>query len=239
MGDTGWCPRCGSEFQPGFTTCPDCGVVLSAEPPAPRHAPSLAGFEGHEPVSYDLQDWSEANRESLEWMLAGLEIPFEWDPPGVLTVPEGRADEVEGFIDYLDAGADGDAISAGGTGGLIREADWAEAPVGDEMSEVLGDGETSTEATEAASVAELVAPLRWLEPRLDELQKAYLVERSDHDPQTAFEHALAATLDGDSRARLTSVFDGDEDDVYGAGFGERELHRMRDGLERLAWTIPE
>jgi hypothetical protein len=25
---TGWCPRCGAEYRPGYTTCADCHVAL-------------------------------------------------------------------------------------------------------------------------------------------------------------------------------------------------------------------
>jgi hypothetical protein len=28
-----WCPVCGSEYQPGFTRCPDCDVALAADAP--------------------------------------------------------------------------------------------------------------------------------------------------------------------------------------------------------------
>src|ERR1700736_5158283 len=108
MGQTRWCPNCGSEFQPGFSTCPDCGVALVAQPPEPD-APRPVELEGHDPVAYDLRDWPQEDRDALDWMLGGIRIAFEWDPPGVLVVPEGRAKEVEGFIDYIDAGSGADA----------------------------------------------------------------------------------------------------------------------------------
>ncbi len=238
MGDTRWCPKCESEFQPGFTTCPDCGVTLIDEPP-PADEPPTMKLAGHQPVAYELQDWPQANRDSLEWMLAGIEIPFEWDPPGVLVVPEGRADEVEGFIDYLDALASEDATAIDGDSEQGTETTAAEAIVDDEVPDALGAGETSTEDTAARSGAELLGPLRWLEPQLDQLRRAYLTYRVDRDPETAFEKALATTLDDDSRARLTSVFAGDEDEAYGTGFGERALHTMQEAFEQLAWAIPE
>jgi hypothetical protein len=238
MGDTRWCAGCGSEFQPGYTTCPDCGVALTVEPPALPGVSRPSRREGHEPVAYDLQDWPLANRDSLEWMLTGLEIPFEWDPPGALIVPESRANEVEGFIEYLDAGAGADVASAASDAGSGTDAGRVQPAVGDEVLDALGNDETATPVSASASASELGEPLRWLEPQFDQLGRAYLVDRSDHDPESAFEHALAATLDEESRVRLMSIFDGDEDDVYGAGTGERALRAIRDALERLAWTIP-
>ena len=238
MGDTRWCPKCESEFQPRIATCPDCGVALIEEPPPPDEPPT-AKLAGHEPVAYELQDWPQANRDSLEWMLAGIEIPFEWDPPGVLTVPESRADEVEGFIDYLDALASVNATAIDGDREQGTETTAAEAVVGDEVPDSLRAGETSTEDTAVRSGGELPAPLRWLEPQLDQLRQAYLAYRVDRDPETAFEKTLASALDDDSRARLASVFAGDEDEAYGAGSGEHALHTMQETFEQLAWEIPE
>jgi hypothetical protein len=237
MSDSGWCPRCGSEFQPAITTCPDCGVSLTTEPPAPD-PPSATELEGHEPVAYELQDWPQADRDSLEWMLAGVEIAFEWDPPGVLMVPERRADEVEGFIEYIEARGD-DATATDGDVGQGSEASAPEPAVDDALPNTVGDGATATEDTVALSGADLVAPLTWLEPQLDQLRRAYLRYRADRDAESAFERALATTLDEDSQARLASVFDGDEDEIYGPGFGERALRTMRDAFEQLAWTLPE
>jgi hypothetical protein len=39
MARTGWCPKCGAEYRPGFTTCADCGVALVDDPPAPTLDP--------------------------------------------------------------------------------------------------------------------------------------------------------------------------------------------------------
>jgi len=238
MGDTRWCPRCGSEFQPGFTTCPDCGVALIGEPLPPDERPT-AKLAGHEPVAYDLQDWPPANRDCLEWMVGGIEIPFECDHRGVLVVPEGRANEVEGFIDYLDALASEDAPAADGDSGQVAETSAVDAVVDDEPPDTAGADETSTGDTAATPGQELLVPLRWLEPHLDQLRQAYLTYRADRDPETAFEKALATTLAEDSRTRLASIFAGDEDEVYGTGFGERAHRTMRDALEHLAWAIPE
>lgn len=32
---TGWCPKCGAEYRPGFTMCADCRVALIDHPPDP------------------------------------------------------------------------------------------------------------------------------------------------------------------------------------------------------------
>jgi hypothetical protein len=207
--------------------------------PLPPDEPPTKKLAGHEPVAYELQDWPQANRDSLEWMLAGIEIPFEWDPPGVLIVPEGRADEVEGFIDYLDALASQDGTAADGDSEQGTEVAATEAVVGNEEPDSLGANEMSTKDTAARSSGELSPPLRWLEPQLDQLRHAYLAYRVDRDPETAFEKTLASALDDDARTRLASVFAGDEDEVYGTGSGEDALHTMQETFEQLAWAIPE
>jgi hypothetical protein len=33
-----WCPKCGAEYRPGFTTCADCRVPLVDDPPPPAPA---------------------------------------------------------------------------------------------------------------------------------------------------------------------------------------------------------
>ena len=42
MARTGWCPKCGAEYRPGFTTCADCRVPLVDDPPVPSPDPSVA-----------------------------------------------------------------------------------------------------------------------------------------------------------------------------------------------------
>lgn len=39
MARTAWCPKCGAEYRPGFTTCADCGAALVDDPPAPALDP--------------------------------------------------------------------------------------------------------------------------------------------------------------------------------------------------------
>jgi hypothetical protein len=40
MTSTGWCPRCGAEYRPGYTSCADCHVALVDRQPDPE-APDL------------------------------------------------------------------------------------------------------------------------------------------------------------------------------------------------------
>jgi hypothetical protein len=37
----GWCPECGTEYEPAVVACPDCRVVLSAEPPEKGGVPQV------------------------------------------------------------------------------------------------------------------------------------------------------------------------------------------------------
>jgi hypothetical protein len=111
-----WCPRCGDEYRAGFTVCADCGVALvSAPPPERASGATVDETLGHEPVVYDLSGWSTDGRAAIEWILRGAGIAFEWDPGDVLVVPPARADEVEGFLDYLESGAGDEPDGAGDT----------------------------------------------------------------------------------------------------------------------------
>jgi hypothetical protein len=103
---TRWCPSCGAEYQTGVTECADCGVPLVDQPPAPTRRLAVDEAAGHEPVGYDLSDWDADRRAALEWMLSGRNIPFEWGDDNVLLVPPALADDVEGFLDYLESGGD-------------------------------------------------------------------------------------------------------------------------------------
>jgi hypothetical protein len=38
MPSTGWCPRCGAEYRPGYTSCADCHVALVDQQPDPEAA---------------------------------------------------------------------------------------------------------------------------------------------------------------------------------------------------------
>jgi len=42
MAPTVWCPQCGAEYRPGFTTFADCRVPLVDDPPVPPPGPTVA-----------------------------------------------------------------------------------------------------------------------------------------------------------------------------------------------------
>ncbi len=126
---TRWCPVCRAEYQPGVAACPDCGVDLVDDPPgAPTRRTSVDESAGHEPVGYDLSDWDADSRAALEWMLSGRNIPFEWGEDDVLLVPPALADDVEGFLDYLESGAGADDVEADGGDALGEGASASADP---------------------------------------------------------------------------------------------------------------
>jgi uncharacterized RDD family membrane protein YckC len=55
-------------------------------------------------VEYDLSAWPTEWHAGLELMLEGGGIPFEWDGPGILVAPRARQTEVDGLVDYIEAG---------------------------------------------------------------------------------------------------------------------------------------
>jgi hypothetical protein len=116
MAETKWCAACGAEYVARVTTCADCGVPLVETPPAD---PEPAAPNDGEPstLEYDLTDWTDDTRSSLEWMLRGRDVNFSWDEPGVLVVLERDEEVVDGFINYLSEGpgdiADSDEWAAG------------------------------------------------------------------------------------------------------------------------------
>ena len=103
MADTKWCPACGAEYVARVSTCADCGVALVDAPPAPERTDPVRTGGGGGPLEYDLTEWDDEARSSLEWMLRGRGITFEWDAPGILLVPEHEEAVVDGFVDYLAA----------------------------------------------------------------------------------------------------------------------------------------
>jgi len=138
MATTRWCPSCGAEYRPGVESCAECGVALVDVRPPRSDDEGQAGDEraSGEPVEYDLTDWPEDARRDLEWMLHGRGIAFAWPTEGVLVVPEARAEEVDGFLDYLAAGSP--AAEDVGVDGDVTE-DWRLAETVDEPVELSLD----------------------------------------------------------------------------------------------------
>lgn len=52
-----WCPKCGSEYRPGFVECPDCRVPLTTVKPPGR--PPRPTEDDHDELVYDLTGWGE------------------------------------------------------------------------------------------------------------------------------------------------------------------------------------
>lgn len=93
-----WCPRCGVEYRPGFTTCADCFVPLVDIQPEPTSS------EVHdEPVVYDLTEWPETKRSKLALLMRSAGIPIVWLEGDVLSVPAASERDMDNLIDDLDS----------------------------------------------------------------------------------------------------------------------------------------
>jgi hypothetical protein len=68
----GWCPSCGGEYRPGFTTCFDCGVALVHEEPV------FLEEDEREPLVYDLGGMTPGQRHVLGLLLDGRDVVHEW-----------------------------------------------------------------------------------------------------------------------------------------------------------------
>ena len=106
-----FCPKCGTEYRPGFTECADCKVPLVKEPPAPP---------AEEPPLDLVTVFSTADPGLLsvaETLLDGAGIPYEERgeelehviiPPIVLPVeirvPMDKADEAQEILRELQDG---------------------------------------------------------------------------------------------------------------------------------------
>jgi hypothetical protein len=64
-----YCPNCGSEYREGFYECADCGVALTAEPPAPPAVEQV-----REPVAI-LETGDPAEVAFVESLLQNAGIP--------------------------------------------------------------------------------------------------------------------------------------------------------------------
>ena len=73
-----FCPQCGYEYRPGVTTCPDCGELLSAEPPE-EPQPTDAGWP-----PADVPEEDEAALEGLS--TEPLVLVFETSDEAMATI---------------------------------------------------------------------------------------------------------------------------------------------------------
>ena len=82
-------------------------MVLVDKRPA-RITPPMAD---HEQLEYDLSDFTAERREAVTFWLVTSEIPFEWEPDGLLVVPSKWQLEVDAIIESMehpDAGRAGE-----------------------------------------------------------------------------------------------------------------------------------
>jgi len=94
-----WCPSCAAEYRPGFTECPDCIVPLVAKRPA-----ASAPTDDHQwYFEYDVSDWSDDDRQTLQFWLVVSQVPVEWADDR-LVVPIARAQDVDSIIDAIESG---------------------------------------------------------------------------------------------------------------------------------------
>jgi uncharacterized RDD family membrane protein YckC len=116
-----WCPACGFEYRTGFSWCPDCEVLLVDKRP-PRVMPPMAD---HDQLEYDLSDFAPERREAVTFWLVTSEIPFEWEPDGLLVVPSKWQLEVDAIVESMEAP---DAGRAGEVGAYPAEVIDADPP---------------------------------------------------------------------------------------------------------------
>ena len=95
------CPECGERFPLGFTVCSGCGGSLVPDEPIGE---DVSGDDAEAAdagsVAYDLEGWTPAQRDALELLLTGREVPHEWSRAHVV-VPAARADEIDDLLDGL------------------------------------------------------------------------------------------------------------------------------------------
>ena len=72
-------------------------------------------------LTFDLNEWPPDTLQALEWMLRERSIAFEWDPPGVLNVSAWHEQEVDEFLDYLEAEPAAARTASAGSANEARE----------------------------------------------------------------------------------------------------------------------
>ena len=116
----GYCAHCGSAFAVGARRCPDCRaeVVFTTGSTSPdlgllaapmevvddlydRGPALVASSDRHDIVSYDLSEWSPAQRRELSEQLQLDHIVYEWSGTE-LRAPGAHEADVDALIDVLD-----------------------------------------------------------------------------------------------------------------------------------------
>jgi hypothetical protein len=83
------------------------GEVIDAAPAGDEdraERPAVTRSDGE--VEYDLSEWSDADRATIDDELSVVEVPFRWEEPALLVVPAERELEVDALLDRLEAAID-------------------------------------------------------------------------------------------------------------------------------------
>jgi hypothetical protein len=98
---TRYCPSCGAEYIDSVPDCADCGVPLQQSPPGA----AAGGAEDHEILVYELNTWTQDQRDRLELVLTEVGVPFQWEGTDLLVpaAEEARVDDVLDRIEFPDA----------------------------------------------------------------------------------------------------------------------------------------
>ena len=67
----------------------------------------------HQQLEYDLSDFTPERREALTFWLVTSEIPFEWEPDGLLVVPSKWQLEVDAIVESMETPDAGHAGEVG------------------------------------------------------------------------------------------------------------------------------
>ena len=59
-------------------------------------------MKNHDQLEYDLSDFTPERREAVTFWLVTSEIPFEWEPDGLLVVPSKWQLEVDAIVESME-----------------------------------------------------------------------------------------------------------------------------------------